>query len=161
MSYLNFLHGFQSRGLWKRMLLAVTLKKLQHFFWKVQHAFVIVKYLLYTACYSRFKCTHQKFIPKHFTTIGWRGRSTGLARPRSPWSLVTLDTQILTSWKLTSAPGSPASRHPLMVRGWPRCWPRWPHSACQCLVTARLTSRPHPRTGPSSLSLDSHRNVTG
>ena len=110
--------------------------------------------------YSRFKCPHQKFIPPPFyeNWLGWRRLWAGalqcppprlrlwpalsvatscfliIMQPGDIWQARTITGALLTSWKLTSDPGS-ASRQPLMVPG---VVPGWPDSAPPDVVTDGL-----------------------
>ena len=56
----------------KRILLAVILEKVQHFSWKVQHAFVIAKRSPLYRVYIHALSVHTKSLfLRHFTRIGW------------------------------------------------------------------------------------------
>ena len=56
----------------KRILLAVILEKVQHFSWKVQHAFVIAKRSPLYCMYIHALSVHTKSLfLRHFTRIGW------------------------------------------------------------------------------------------
>ena len=148
----------------KRILLAVILEKVQHFSWKVQHAFVTAKRSPLYRVYIHALSVHTKSLfLRHFTRIGWDEGGGAVQcsppplRPQpslvscflitmqpGQWSVSGLycimgdwreeTAALLTSWKLTSVPCS-ASRHPLMVQP---LWPLWPDSTHQGIVTDSL-----------------------